>query len=148
MYAQCDAEGNQFLLLDDIVDYKKDGHAVAHSDRYVHLQGRKKTRKTTKGWHLCVQWKDGTMTWERLADLKESNPVQVAEYAVTQGIDHEPAFAWWVPFTLKKRDRIIASVNARYLKTTHKFGIRVPKTILEAIEIDRENGNTMCQDAI
>ena len=148
MYAQCDAEGNQFLLLDDIVDYKKDGHAVAHSDRYVHLRGRKKMRKTTKGWHLCVQWKDGTTTWERLADLKESNPVQVAEYAVSQGIDHEPAFAWWVPFTLKKRDRIIASVNARYLKTTHKFGIRVPKTVLEAIEIDRENGNTMWQDAI
>ena len=45
--------------------------------------------------------------------------------------------------TLKKRDRIIASANARYLKTTHKFGIRIPKTVLEAIEIDRENGNTM-----
>ena len=74
--------------------------------------------------------------------------MQVAEYAVSQGIDHEPAFAWWVPFTLKKRDRIIASLNARYLNTTHKFGIRVPKTVLEAIEIDPENGNTMWQDTI
>ena len=74
--------------------------------------------------------------------------MQVAEYAVSQGIDHKPAFVWWVPFTLKKRDRIIALVNARYLKTTHKFGIRVPKTVLEAIEIDCENGNTMWQDAI
>jgi hypothetical protein len=29
-----------------------------------------------KGWHLCVEWKDGTIYWERLADLKESNPVK------------------------------------------------------------------------
>ena len=27
--------------------------------------------------------------------LKESNPVDVAEYAVARGIDNEPAFAWW-----------------------------------------------------
>jgi hypothetical protein len=23
----------------------------------------------TKGWKLCVKWKDGTTSWERLADL-------------------------------------------------------------------------------
>jgi hypothetical protein len=31
-----------------------------------------------------------------LKDLKESNPVEVAEYAVANKIDDEPAFAWWV----------------------------------------------------
>ena len=35
-------------------------------------------RKTTKGWHLCIQWKDGTTLWERLADVKESNPIEEA----------------------------------------------------------------------
>ena len=42
---------------------------------------------------MCVNWKDGTSTWERLADLKESNPIEVAEYAVAQDISHQPAFA-------------------------------------------------------
>ena len=39
-------------------------------------------RKTIKGWQLCIRWKDGTTSWERLADLKESYPIEVAEYSV------------------------------------------------------------------
>ena len=148
MFAQCDMEGNQFLLMKAIVGYRKDGHAVEMADRYVQHGNNKHLRKTTKGWHLCVEWKDGTTTEERLADLKESYPIEVAEYAVAQKIDHEPAFAWWVPYVLKSRNRIIAAVNRRYHKRTHKFGIRVPKTWDEAVEIDKLNGNTDWQDAI
>jgi hypothetical protein len=97
---------------------------------------------------LCVEWKDGSTSWERLADLKESNPVEIANYAVTHGLDSEPAFAWWVPFTLKHRNRIIAAVNKRYHKRTHKFGIEIPKTYEDCVRIDKENGNTYWQDAI
>ncbi len=67
------------------------------------------------------------------------------------GIDHEPAFNWWVPHVLKKRDRIISMVkgrSARYHKRTHKFGIAVPKTVRDAQELDRQNGNTLWVDAI
>ena len=35
--------------------------------------------------------------------------MQMAEYAVAQEIDHEPAFKWWFKHVLKKRDRIIAA---------------------------------------
>ena len=131
-----------------ITDYKTDGHAVAHADRYITVGGKQHLRKTTKGWHLCIQWKDGTTSWERLAYVKESNPIKVAEYAVAQGIDHEPAFTWWVPHTLKKRNRIIAAVNMRYHKTTHKFGLRVPKNVAECEAINKENGNTLWMDAV
>jgi hypothetical protein len=148
MYAQCDAEGNQYLLMESLVDYKSDGHAVKVADMYVTRNGRQHMRKTTIGWKLCVQWKDGTTTWERLADLKESYPVEVAEYAVAQGIDHEPAFVWWVPYTLKKRNRIIAAVSKRYHKREYKYGFRVPKTVEEAKEIDKECGNTLWMDSV
>ena len=50
----------------------------------------------------------------QLADLKESNPIELAEYAIANGLEKEPAFAWWIPFTLKKRERIVAAVNSRY----------------------------------
>jgi hypothetical protein len=33
-------------------------------------------------------------------------------------------------------------------KTPHKYGIRIPKNVKEAIEIDKENGNTLWMDAI
>jgi hypothetical protein len=35
--------------------------------------------------------------WLPLKDLKESYPVQVAEYAVANKFAKQPAFAWWVP---------------------------------------------------
>ena len=121
MWAQCDLDGNQHLLLDAIIDYKTDGHAIKVADMYTVIKGRKHIRKTTKGWHLCVRWKDGSTSWERLADLKESNPIEVAEYAVSQGIDHEPAFIWWVPYTLRKRDRIIVFASAGDRLDVHKL---------------------------
>jgi len=41
-------------------------------------------------------------------------PSEVAEYSVAAGIDHLPAFKWWVPYILKKRNAIIAKVKSRY----------------------------------
>ena len=148
MYSQCDTEGNQYLLLKGIVDWEKDDTAVDRKDMYIQHGTNRHLRKTTKGWKLCIEWKDGTTTWERLADLKESNPVEVAEYAIAQGIQDEPAFLWWVPYTIQRRNRIIAAVNKRYHKRMHKFGIEVPKTYDECVRLDRENNNTLWQDAV
>jgi hypothetical protein len=47
------------------------------------------------------------LTWVPLADLKESNPVELAEYAVANRLQEEPAFMWWVSLVLRKRNRII-----------------------------------------
>jgi hypothetical protein len=113
MYAQCDEEGNQFLMLQDIVGHKTDGHTVERADIYIKVGSNTQIRKTTKGWNLCVKWKDGTTSWERLADLKESNPFEVAEYAATKNLHANPAFVWWVPHVLKKRNRIIAAMTKR-----------------------------------
>ena len=74
-------------------------------------------------------------SFQPLSLLKESHPVEVAEFAVVMGIEDEPAFNWWVKPVLKSRDRIIASVTkrqARYLKQRFKFGIEVPRSVEEA----------------
>ncbi len=111
MFAECDGDANQHVLFDTTVDHKSDGSAVQYADRFVKVNGRQHVKKTTKGWKLCVKWKDESTSWETPADLKESFPIQVAEYAVCQSIDNEPAFAWWMPYILKKRNQIIAAVN-------------------------------------
>ncbi len=152
LYAQCDPDGNQYVLLEDINDHRKTNSAVMLCDqKVVRAEGRTYLKQTTIGWQLCCQWKDGSTLWENLADLKELHPIETAEYAKVLGIDHEPVFNWWVPHVLKKRDRIISLVknrNACYLKLTHKFGIKVPKTTKEALEIDKKNGNTLWSNAI
>ena len=82
-------------------------------------------------------------SWERLSDMKESYPVEVAENTEAVGISDEPAFSWWTAHVLEKRQRTIAAVNKNYHKLTHKFGINVPKTVEEAMALDMENGNDL-----
>ena len=96
---------------------------------------------------LCLL-KTGEEQWLPLAELKESIPVDVAEFAVARSIQDEPAFRWWVPHTLKKRDAIISKVKARLKEGKVKFGIKVPTTMKEAEELDVINGNRLWQDAI
>jgi hypothetical protein len=76
MYTQYDEDNNQFLMMQDIVGYKTDGHAVERADMHIKVGSNKQVRKTTRGWHFCVEWKDGKTSWEQLANQKESNPVE------------------------------------------------------------------------
>ena len=105
-------------------------------------------KKMKKGWMFCVLWKDNTTAWERLSKLKESNQVGIAEYAMGNKIHLEPAFKWWVSFTLNKRDRIISAVINCFHIRNHKFGIKLPKSVYDARHIDKENRNTLWEDAI
>jgi hypothetical protein len=151
-YLQCDPDGNQYVLLNSIIDHRQLDTAIRLSDQKIVQPNRRTYMKcSTIGWQVCCQWKDGSTSWENLANLKDSHPLETAEYAVTQSIDHKPAFNWWIPHVLKKCDRIISLVHkrtTRYLKRTHKFGIEVPKTVTEAFALDRKNGNTLWADTI
>ncbi len=81
-------------------------------------------------------------------DIKESNPVQMAEYAVANKLVEEPAFKWRVPYTLIKRDRIIKAVGKRFHRKVEKFGVRVPRNIEEAMKLDRDTGTSFWAKAI
>ena len=112
MYAMCDENGNHILLFDAIVDHKKSNRAMTRTEqKFVDSRGKQQYKRSTKGWEVCVGWKNGSTTWKKLSDFKECYPVQTAEYAATNDIDTEPAFNYWVPHTLKKRDSIISLVK-------------------------------------
>ena len=144
IYSQIDGEGYGQTLLDEIIDHQADSTALTQEQ--AELEGT--ARHTTKGWKLLVQFKDKEQRWIKLKDLKESNPVELAEYAAANQLLDQPAFKWWAPFVIRKRNRILSKMQKRYFRTTQKFGIEVPKTVARALEIDKENGNTFWQDAI
>ena len=137
IYAQVDAEGYTYYSLDEIIDHRKDSTAVSGVDAYEDKYGKKVLKRTTRGWKLCIRLKDGSTMWIALKDVKESNPIETAKYAVANGLDKEPAFAWWVHHTLKKRNRILNAMKKRYFRRHQKFGIEIPKTITRALEIDQ-----------
>jgi len=149
LYSQVDAEGRSYSVLGDIVDHRTNGHALSKDDGFTHTRGgRKVQRKTTRGWELQVEWKDGSADWVPLKDLKESNPVELAEYAVANKLVEEPAFAWWVRSVLRRRDRILKKVKSRYWSRTHKYGIELPKTVEQALKIDERTGTDFWRRAI
>ena len=95
MLSQVDEDSFSTTMVEGIIDHKMDtAVAIPKDDKYiVTRRGQKKLRKTTIGWKLLVKWKDESESWIHLKDLKESHPIEVAEYAKSRGIDDEAAFA-------------------------------------------------------
>ncbi|CAJ1930023.1 unnamed protein product [Cylindrotheca closterium] len=141
---QVDDDGFSSPMLKAIVDWRKDPKtAVRKKDQYVQSHSGRRQRKTTKGWELKILWSDDSYSWIDLKYMKESNPVNVAEFAVAKKIDNEPAFKWWVPYTIRKRDVIISAVKSRARKTTHKYGAELPTSVAHAKRLDAQNGNNL-----
>ena len=96
------------------MDYRRDPDvAVCRNDQVKIINGKKVVSRSTWGWELCCEWKDGSTSWQKLSDLKESHPLQVAEFALAVNIADEPAFNWRVSWVLKKRDWIISLVKCQ-----------------------------------
>ena len=150
MLTQVDLDGYSLSLMDSIIDHCKDpSQAIPIEDKYITAKcGQKRLRKTMKGWKLLIKWKDKSKAWINLADMKEAHLVETAEYARARGISNEPTFAWWVPYTLRKREVILAAVKNRIRRMTHKYAVKIPKDVEHAHEIDARNGNTLWRDAL
>ena len=147
--ADCDEEGKTHLLLESILDHRKDQTALSKSEGiYKTETGQYRKKRTTRGWELLVQWKDESTDWIPLSVLKETNILEVAQYAIDNQLQEEPAFAWWLPTILKRKQRIVAKMKSKYWKTNEKFGIVLPHSVEEALEIDRKNGNNLWFNAI
>lgn len=101
LYAEMDETGITHTMLRDIVDHRRTNDAISKDDGYFVLKyGAKVPKQTTKGWDICVEWRNGETSWIPLKDIKVTNPVEVAEYAIANKIQDEPAFAWWVPVVI------------------------------------------------
>lgn len=86
---------------------------------------RHKVTTTTRSRKPHVQWRDSSSIWTDINELKDFNPIdRFSEYAVANRIKNETVFAWWRPEVLRRRNRII--------------GIRLPKSIEEALRIEKE----------
>jgi hypothetical protein len=84
-------EGNQFVLIDEILDYHYMKEAITPEQAWtVGSNGNCHRIKTTKGCQLCVRWKDDTTSWETLAILKNSHPFEVSRFAMDRNLLPRP----------------------------------------------------------
>ena len=148
LLSQVDPDGHRLLTFHSIIGHRADGTEVKRGDEFVvSSSGVRRRRHTTAGWDVRIRWHDGQSTWNSLKDVKDSYPCQLADYAIENQLDDLPAFQWWIPTVVKKRDRIIAKTKTSYWETTHKYGLEIPKNFQDCVRIDRLNNNTLWQDA-
>ena len=76
-------------------------------------------------------------SWNQVKDINVFFPVQLSEYAVLNQITDKPAFAWCINKVLNKRDKIIYKKARKYWQNTHKYGLRIPHMVKEAIDIEK-----------
>ena len=63
MYAQCDPDGNQYVLLDDIIDFRKTDPELSIEDQNIVVKGRESLYYSTVGWQVLFQLKYGSTSW-------------------------------------------------------------------------------------
>lgn len=149
LFAHVDDEGMHHAILKGIVDHKRLDDAVDIADgMYIDKHGASRRVITTKGWRFKVEWNDGTSSWVPLSVIKESNPLEVAQYVKSRDIIKEPAFAWWCPHVIKKAHRIIKATTHRAVRKKIKYGVVVPDDYDEALDLDVDNGNDLWTKAI
>ena len=149
IFSQVDAEGKRYTAIKEIVDHRKNRHTIDRDDGMIWTwSGQLRNKITTAGWELLVEYNDGSADWFKLKDLKDSNLIKLAEYAVANRISDEPSFVWCVPKIFRKRNRIIKKFKSRYWKVTHKFGVRLPHSIDKEFRVDRDTNTTFWTKAI
>ena len=148
MYSNIDSDGYDVGFIDSIIDHRVDDAVITKKTSPLKNKSKKIPTITTDGWDLKIKWCDGTTTWSSLVYLKEADPVLVADYAVQHNLVDAPAFVWWVPHVLRKRDRIVNNVKVGIRRMETKFGVHVPRTVDEAHKLDKENDNDFWTKAI
>jgi hypothetical protein len=73
-------------------------------------------KKSTAGWDFEIEWKDGSTSWLPLKELKETNAVEVAQYAKGNRLIEEPAFEWRAPHVLKKLNLLIKLSRTKHVR--------------------------------
>ena len=63
MYAQCDPYRNQYVLLDDIIYYRKINPALSIEDQMIVAKRRAYLRRLTVVWQVFCQWKYRSKSW-------------------------------------------------------------------------------------
>ena len=149
MLSKIESQGNHFLVIKYINDNCEDASTINRENGFLNSKsGNVRANKKTRGWTLPVQLKGKSQEWVPLDDLKHYNPVELSEHAVANQLQEEPDLKWWVKDILSQRYKIISTVKTRYWWETHKFGIRIPKTVVEALEIDKAAGTKFSELAI
>ena len=103
-------------------------------------------------WNVLIKWEDDSITNEPLALIASDDPVSCAMYAKENGLLNKKGWTRFKRIAMreKKLQRMINQARLKSIKYApiYQFGVQVPRTVKEALELDAKNGNHFWRDAI
>jgi hypothetical protein len=96
-----------------------------------------------------VQWLGGDKSWVKMDDLRTHDPFLVVRYGLRNKLTEKPGWEWVNPY-LNSDSEISNMVKAYKLSTeiSYKFGVQVPRSTKESMQLDTENKNTLWAESI
>ena len=147
-----DGDREEIMEYNDIMNFVEEQLTQDEEDQAWTFEAILNHRKTKKGkYELLIKWTTGEETWEPLSEIGNQDPVTVAMYAKDAELLDTPSWRHFQKYLNqdKKYIRAMKQVFAAKKKETKiKFGIEVPKHYKDALRLDKQNGNTLWQDAI
>ena len=103
-------------------------------------------------WNVLIDWDDGTQTWEPLNLMGKYDEITIAKYAQDNDLLNKPGWKF-LRGTAKRQRLLHVALNAIKRRkdpnqVRYKFGVRLPRNYPEALQLDKENGNTLWEDAV
>jgi hypothetical protein len=161
----CSVDGDtadEILSYNEVLDHiERDNNEIDNdTEQYykfrrisAHQGPLKNTDKDYKGsmYNVLVEWETGETTYEPLDLIAKDDPVTCAEYAQRNGLLDTPG---WKRFKRlgrneKKIERLVmqAKLHSYRREPYWKFGVLVPRTHAQAMELDEMNKNNKWQEA-
>ena len=145
-----------------IMDYNEIIRQLTHLDEddnerweIEDIQGHRWGRGKRKGkMDILIKWKElEEPSWEPMEIIKEDDPVTLAEYARDNGLLEKAIWKWgkrYLAFSKTHRARItqLYAMKTKRMGPKYKFGQKVPRTLKEAYEIDKETNSNGWAEAI
>ena len=101
-------------------------------------------------YNVQIEWENGEITYEPLNIIAVDDPFTCAQYASEHGLLDLPG---WKRFKrmARRQKKLIRMVNQAKLRSfrsapQYMYGIEIPKDYLDAVRLDKINGNTKWQD--
>ena len=99
---------------------------------------------------LKVIWIGRNKQWLSMDDLRVHDPFLLTRYAHKHGLTNTSGWKWTKAFLEAESDfdqMVQAYKVSRYMKT-FKFGVEVPQSTKQALEIDKRDGNKLWKEAM
>ena len=153
---------DEIVAYNDIVDFIEQEETWGGLYRYLKILKYKKVKPGDPDYKGCmynvqILWETGEITWEPLhtkdkTGVWDTDPVAVAIFARENGLLDTPGWHLGnIKALAKTQKRMIRVANQAKLrswreKPKYMYGFLVPQNYAEAVQIDKENGNTKWQD--